>query len=175
MEDTSKGDIHYIRRDRELVLYLSGEITAPLAIALYEHLQPHANAEDIDHVHIDLSRVSYMDSTTVGTFIKIRKTFERHNGAMCLWNLSSDTRRILSGMHLLDYFEVDHDAALEKLREHVLQRISPSDKKFITDEYVLSAHQDIVEAEPALQSDFDPLITILKQRVRNRARGSSDE
>jgi hypothetical protein len=88
------------------------------------------------------------NSSTVGTFIKIRKTLERHNGAMYLWNLSAGTRRILSGMHLLDYFEVDHDAALETLREHVLQRIPPSDKKFIT---------------------------ILKQRVQDRARGSSDE
>jgi hypothetical protein len=71
-------------------------------------------------------------------------------------------------MHLLEYFHVETDEALEKLRSGVLDRIAPSEKEFITDEYVLSAHQDIVEAEPSLAEKFEPLITVLKQRIAER-------
>lgn len=160
-------------RGGELVLFLSGEVTAPLAVALYEHLRPHFEARDVDHVHIDLSQVSYIDSTTIGTFIKAHKALEGQDGTMCLWNLSTDTRRILRTMHLLDYFEVQGDPALEELRTSVMSRIPASDKDFITDEYVLSTHQDIVEAEPSLKPKFDPLITILKQRIQGRGEDSS--
>ena len=169
MSDSQRGEIHYLKRGGELILYLSGEVTAPLAVALYEHLRPHFEAEDVDHVHIVLSDVSYVDSTTIGTFIKAHKVLERHGGTMYLWNLSRPTRRILSTMHLLEYFRVDRDEALEKLRTGVLDRIAPSDKEFITDEYVLSAHQDIVEAEPSLRPKFDPLIGILKQRIAEKS------
>lgn len=168
MSAPKRGEIHYLKRGGELVLYLSGDVTAPLAVALYEHLRPHFDAGDVDHVHIDLSRVAYMDSTTIGTMIKAHKVLQNRSGSLLLWNLSSEARKILRTMHLLEYFHVETDEALEKLRSGVLDRIAPSEKEFITDEYVLSAHQDIVEAEPSLAEKFEPLITVLKQRIAER-------
>lgn len=174
MGDSQRGDIQYLKRGGELILFLSGEVTAPLAVALYEHLRPHLEAHDIDHVHIDLSRVSYVDSTTIGTFIKTHKVLTREHATLYLWNLSAETRRILSTMNLLEYFAVERDGALEELRASVLTSIPASDKDFITDEYVLEAHQDIVEAEPSLKPTFDPLITILRQRIEQHSSGRDE-
>lgn len=174
MAESQTGDILYLKRGGELILYLSGDVKASLAVSMYHRLVPHLEAGDVDHVHLDLSRVAYIDSTTIGTFIKARKMLSQADAELHLWNLSEQTTRILSTMHLLGYFDVGHTDALDELRTGVLDRIPEAEKEFITDDYVLTAHQDIVEAEPSLKETFEPLITALRQNVERKGADGAD-
>ena len=170
-----QGSVHYVRKSDELILFIEGEVTAHLAQSMYAHLAEDLDPPSFSRIYAELSEASYVDSTTIGTFIKLKKILERHEGVLILCNPSEKDKRILSDMHLLTYFTVTDSSALQALRRDVLTRISPDHKDLLSADYLLDAHRAIVQEAPHLQQEFDALIKALEaQTLAQSSSGESD-
>jgi anti-anti-sigma factor len=159
------GSVHYLRQSDDLILYVDGEITAPLAQSMYAHIAPEPDPPSFSRIFIELSRAGYIDSTTVGTFIKLKKILAQHNGVLFLCNMSEKVQRILTDMHLLSYFAVRQSDAVADLRREVLTEIPPERRDLLSAEYLLDAHNAIIGEAPELQDEFNSLIAALKTQV----------
>ncbi|MFD2680831.1 anti-sigma factor antagonist [Bacillus seohaeanensis] len=92
-------------RDKELFVSISGEIDAYTAPQLKENLQP--SAEKLNQViTVDLSGVSYMDSTGLGVFVGLFKTIKKNNGQLILSGLSERLRRLFDITGLGDIMNI---------------------------------------------------------------------
>ncbi|MFP4484947.1 MAG: STAS domain-containing protein [Spirochaetota bacterium] len=163
-----QGSVHYVRKTDELILFIAGEVTAHLAQSMYAHLAASLDPPSFRRIYAELSTTSYVDSTTIGTFIKLKKILERHEGELILCNPSAKVKRILSDMHLLAYFTVTESSALKDIRRDVLTKISPDHKDLLSSDYLLDAHRTIVQEAPHLQEEFDSLIKTLESQTQAR-------
>lgn len=168
------GSVNYVRRSDELLLFVAGEVTAALAQSMYSHLASSLETPTFSRVFVELSETSYVDSTTIGTFIKMKKVLEGHEGRLILCNLSGKVKRILSEMHLLDYFTVTDSSAVNDIRNEVLREIPPDRKDLLRADYLLEAHRAIVDEAPHLQEEFDTLITALRAQTAMEGAGDAE-
>lgn len=168
------GTIYYLRQAEDLILYIEGEITSPLAQGMFAHIEPELDPPAFSRVFAELSGASYIDSTTIGTFIKLKKILERDNGRLFICNLSPKVRRILSDMHLLSYFAVAEIRAISEIRREVLTEIAPERRDLLSAEYLLDAHKAIIQEAPHLQAEFESLIAALETQTVGQFGGSSD-
>lgn len=72
---------------------VSGEIDAYTAPRLKDVISPLANQEQVEMV-INLSGVSFMDSTGLGMLVGLFKTVKSHNGKFTILGLSHRLRRL---------------------------------------------------------------------------------
>lgn len=168
------GSVNYVRRSDELLLFVAGEVTAPLAQSMYSHLAASLETPTFSRVFVELSQTSYVDSTTIGTFIKMKKVLEPRGGRLILCNLSGKVKRILSEMHLLEYFMVTDSTAVHEIRDEVLTEIPPDRRDLLRSEYLLEAHRAIVDEAPHLQKEFETLITALRAQTEMEGPGDED-
>ncbi len=79
-------------KDNGLFVKVAGEIDAYTAPKLKETLHPSAEAEN-QEITVDLSEVSYMDSTGLGVFVGLFKTVKANGGQLYLnWIIGSITK-----------------------------------------------------------------------------------
>lgn len=160
-----EGTVHYLRRSEDLILFIAGEVTAPLAQSMFSHLATELDPPSFSRVFAEMSRTTYVDSTMIGTLIKLKKLLAPHNGSLILCNPSEKVRRILSDMHLLSYFSVADSEAIEGIRDEVLTEIPPDHKDLLRAEYLLDAHKAIVSEAPHLTTEFEMLISALRAQT----------
>ncbi|WP_188207791.1 STAS domain-containing protein [Alkalibacillus aidingensis] len=98
IDDHQEGDV--------TVLKLSGEIDAYTAPQLKEKLL--ALVEENPTVHVDLARVSYMDSTGLGVFISALKTSKEKEHALKLINLQENVYRLFNITGLNDVIDIEN-------------------------------------------------------------------
>ncbi|MDW4528998.1 anti-sigma factor antagonist [Rossellomorea marisflavi] len=92
--------------DNDIHVKVSGEIDAYTAPKLKESLQPVAEKENCQLI-VDLSDVSYMDSTGLGVFVGLFKTVKAGGGELHLVGLSDRLKRLFDITGLGDIMNID--------------------------------------------------------------------
>lgn len=93
-------------KENELLVKVAGEIDAYTAPKLKEMLQPSAETDDKD-ITVDLSEVSYMDSTGLGVFVGLFKTVKARGGQLNLVGLSDRLQRLFDITGLGDIMNIN--------------------------------------------------------------------
>lgn len=92
--------------DQELQVKLTGEIDAYTAPQLRESLLPSAEKAGMKMV-IDLSEVSYMDSTGLGVFVGLFKKMRENDGNLILIGLTERLKRLFDITGLADVMDIN--------------------------------------------------------------------
>ena len=87
---------------------IGGEIDAYTAPQIRETLSPFAVKQNI-HLTIDLTDVSYMDSTGLGVFVGLFKSIRANDGQMVLTGLSERLQRLFDITGLADIMEINSE------------------------------------------------------------------
>ncbi|MFW6387822.1 MAG: STAS domain-containing protein [bacterium] len=164
---SESGRVYYLKQRETLLLFAEGHIQALTAYSMFEHVSEVVSQNNIREVFLDLAKTEYIDSTTIGTFLKLNRHMAQNEGKTWFCNPSSAVEHILKTCHLYGYLPIIYDASLEKLRTDVLDHVPVQRKDLLTDDYVLEAHKDIVEASPQVRPQFETLLSVLEQKVRN--------
>ncbi|AGX02295.1 MULTISPECIES: anti-sigma factor antagonist [Bacillaceae] len=85
---------------------ISGEIDAYTAPKLRESLFPLSEKEAVEMV-VDLSEVSYMDSTGLGVFVGVFKNVRSNNGKFQIVGLSERLKRLFEITGLADIIDIN--------------------------------------------------------------------
>ena len=75
------------------LLYVTGDLDLAAAPTL---IQAASNSEDVDPLQIDLSEVTFLDSTGLGALITIRNDVRERGGRIELVAYSSAVQRVLT-------------------------------------------------------------------------------
>lgn len=162
------GHIYYLKQKQTLILFAEGRIQALTAYSLFEHVSDVVTQSDIREVFFDLSKTDYIDSTTIGTLLKLVRFMKRNGGKTWLCNPSDAVVEILKTCHLYGYLPIIHEERMGELKSKVLDKVPVQRKDLLTDDYVLEAHKDIVEAAPQVRDQFEILLSALEQKVHGR-------
>ncbi|PLT27953.1 anti-sigma factor antagonist [Peribacillus deserti] len=95
--------------DSKATVKVKGEIDAYTAPKLRETLFPLSEQQNV-HMVVDLSEVSYMDSTGLGVFVGLFKSVRSHDGEFRLVGLSERLRRLFDITGLADIIDINSNA-----------------------------------------------------------------
>ena len=93
-------------KENELLVKVAGEIDAYTAPKLKETLHPSAEVDN-QNITVDLSDVTYMDSTGLGVFVGLFKTVSARGGQLKLVGLSDRLQRLFDITGLGDIMNID--------------------------------------------------------------------
>lgn len=95
-------------KENEMIVNVkvSGEIDAYTAPKLRENLFPLSSKEKVE-MTVDLSDVSYMDSTGLGVFVGVFKNVRSHNGEFKIVGLSERLIRLFEITGLSDIININ--------------------------------------------------------------------
>lgn len=94
---------------QQTTITLTGEIDAYTAPKLRETAFPYTE-QDGTSLIIDLSGVTYMDSTGLGVFVGLFKSLNANNGTMQLVGLSDRLKRLFDITGLADIMNINSEA-----------------------------------------------------------------
>lgn len=159
------GHVYYLKQKGVLILFAEGHIQALTAYSMFEHVSEVVSQNNISEVFLDLSRTDYIDSTTIGTMLKLNRHMSALGGGSWFCNPSDEVVTILKSCHLYNYLPVIFEESLSALRSEVLDHVPLQRKDLLTDDYVLEAHKDIVDASPQVRPQFEALLNVLEHKV----------
>lgn len=163
MGSNGEYPVVFLHHRESLIVFFRGSVTANHSYALYQQLEEWLEEKPVPKVFLDLHQAAYIDSTTVGTLIRIHK-FQRARAASCvLTNLSEPVREILSQMKLINYFDVAEDPDVRELEDDVMGQIPVERRDKVSSEFVLDTHHDIVNIVPELRREFETLFKALEE------------
>lgn len=157
--------LYFWRGDDELVLFVGGRVTATEAYTLYHHLESWLTDHPEGTVYLDLDGTRYIDSTTIGTFIRLHKQRLERGGALYLCNLSHQVAEVIRQTKLTRYFRIIENASLREFDQSVLRALPTHADTSLDASFVLDAHNDICAVRPELESTFSGLLTVLRAQV----------
>lgn len=158
---SSDTGIYFWDSDNGLVIIVTGRITAAEAYSLHSHVESWIEKHNGCSVFVDLDHTEYVDSTTIGTLIRLHKKQKLLNGRLVLCNLSEPVRKILEQSKLLRYFRIISEEKLRHLEQDAFRRLPMRSKEDMDRSFVLDAHNNICEIVPELRGEFDMLIRVL--------------
>ncbi|MEK4027070.1 MULTISPECIES: anti-sigma factor antagonist [Bacillaceae] len=94
--------------EQQITVRITGEIDAYTAPKLRETVFPYTEKEKANIV-IDLSEVSYMDSTGLGVFVGLFKSLNANGGTLQLIGLSERLRRLFDITGLADIMNINSE------------------------------------------------------------------
>ncbi|MBB2483476.1 anti-sigma factor antagonist [Bacillus sp. APMAM] len=95
--------------DNQVQMDVNGEIDAYTAPKLREALKPFEGKKSI-HVIVDLSDVTYMDSTGLGVFVGLFKLLRENEGSLKLIGLSPRLKRLFQITGLAEIMDINTEA-----------------------------------------------------------------
>ncbi|WP_042352491.1 anti-sigma factor antagonist [Bacillus massiliigorillae] len=101
-----KIDVNDMKQNVEV--FIKGEIDAYTAPELKETLEQVAGRQQVS-ILVDLSDVSYMDSTGLGLFVGIFKQVRANNGKFKLVGLSARLKRLFDITGLTEIIDITSD------------------------------------------------------------------
>lgn len=101
-------NISVMEHDRSVEVKVSGEIDAYTAPDLREALFPLSDKEQVRMV-VDLTEVSYMDSTGLGVFVGIFKNIRSKSGELRLIGLSGRLKRLFEITGLAEIMDINSE------------------------------------------------------------------
>ncbi|MEM5947442.1 STAS domain-containing protein [Spirochaetia bacterium 38H-sp] len=157
--------IQYILEDEELIFFLPKTIRAQDAYSMYKYAEKLLQEKQPRMLLVDLSSTEYMDSTTIGTFLKLRSWMKAHGGSFFIANINKESARILREMHLYDYFNHFTNDLLAQIKKHVCNNLPQIDKNKLAAWYIKDAHECLIKAAPQLKESFLPLLKALQSKI----------
>jgi len=101
-----KENIEQHQNEKDVFVHVSGEIDAYTAPKLREELFPLTEKEGVEMV-VNLSEVSYMDSTGLGVFVGVFKNVRANNGKFQIVGLSDRLKRLFEITGLADIIDIN--------------------------------------------------------------------
>ncbi len=157
----SDAGVYFWDGTNELVLIVCGRITASEAYSLYHHVAAWLDKHPGSSVFVDLDHTNYVDSTTIGTFIKLHKKQRSAGQHMYLCNLSDPVAHIINQTKLTRYFSIIEDERLRSLENDAFKSVPYRPKEDMDSSFVLDAHNNICEIVPELRQKFATLLEVL--------------
>lgn len=153
------------RDDDHLFLIVRGRITAAEAYAVYQEVHPWLHDHPQGTLFIDLDQTDYVDSTTIGTLVRLKKECGAGGGELVLTNPSDAVDEILSKMKLRRYFHVATNGAVREAERNAVARAIQAAPTTVSARFVLDAHNDICTASPEMRETFAALLSVLESQV----------
>jgi anti-sigma B factor antagonist len=101
-----------IRRESEaLLLQYAGELTLEITGDLKRRLDGELDSGEVKTVVIDLSEVSFMDSSGIGFLVSVNTRMRSSGKAFFLYKLSPAVEKTLGLVQLLQFFQILSDEA----------------------------------------------------------------
>ena len=97
------------KTDNQVRIEVNGEIDAYTAPKLKESLKPFEDKKSI-HMMVDLSEVTYMDSTGLGVFVGLFKLLRENEGSLKLIGLSPRLKRLFQITGLAEIMDINTEA-----------------------------------------------------------------
>jgi len=160
--------IYYLKKGRDLFIYLSGSITAQFSYSLFEYIKPHLEQSNIERMWIDMSKTHYIDSTTIGALIKLHKYMKDSHREAILCNCTDEVLDILYKTHLGNYLKIVERPELKKIEDKIHQKITIEKRSDVPEEFVLDTHHNLVNAAPELKEQFNTLFQVLEAQIKNK-------
>ncbi|HLO10865.1 MAG TPA: anti-sigma factor antagonist [Pseudoneobacillus sp.] len=91
--------------EKDIHVYVSGEIDVYTAPKLKEKMLPLSEKEEVVLI-VDLTSVSYMDSTGLGVIVGVFKSVRKHNGHFQLKGLSDRLTKLFKITGLADIMDI---------------------------------------------------------------------
>jgi len=99
-----------IKRESDaLLLQYVGEITLEITGDLKRRLDAELEGDDVKAVVIDLSEVTFMDSSGIGFLVSVNTRMRSSGRAFFLYKLSKPVEKTLGLVQLLQFFEILSD------------------------------------------------------------------
>jgi len=99
--------------DQKILVKIIGEIDAYTAPKLRSSFQPLLDTRKTINIIVDLSEVSYMDSTGLGVFVGIYKWIQENQGSLRLTGLPSRLKRLFDITGLVNILEISELEVVE--------------------------------------------------------------
>lgn len=100
-------NIEYIKEEGKDILFLNGEVDAFTAASLKEKLLE-ITEKGQNVIVLDMSHISYMDSTGIGVIIAGYKSASRNEGALIVRGLTARIKRLFDITGLSEIVEVQN-------------------------------------------------------------------
>lgn len=110
--------IHFKEDGEKLCGFVEGEIDTYTASALRGELEAVKITEGME-IHLDLSKVNYLDSTGLGIFIFFYKKVLREKGKVKLVGLSKRLQRLFEITGLSELMDIETDKKVELSNEGI--------------------------------------------------------
>ncbi|MEX2444421.1 MAG: STAS domain-containing protein [Alkalispirochaeta sp.] len=159
----SDAGMYFWCNDEELFLFITGRVTAAEAYSMYRHVEEWTHEHPQSSVFVDLDNTTYIDSTTIGTLIRLHKQQRADGGTLALCNLSEAVANVIDKTKLTNYFDIIEDEDLHQIEQDYLKQMPRHRGRDVDSSFVLDAHNDICRVRPELKPKFDGLISALKQ------------
>lgn len=105
MTDRSVLTVVVTEEAGQVVAHVTGEIDLATCEHLRDAIEPHLGPRQ--RIVLDLSGVSFMDSTCLGVLMQARTTLTADGGSLILRNPSKAARRLLSASGTADLFDAE--------------------------------------------------------------------
>lgn len=99
-------EIHPQFHDGTATLALEGKFTFDCHVAFKEAAYPLLDRPDVKAIHLNLSAVSYMDSSSLGMLLLLREKAETHHKKVRLERPSPNVMAILKAVQFGKLFEI---------------------------------------------------------------------
>lgn len=162
---SSDTGVYFWQEDDKLILFVSGRVTANEAYDIYQQLEGWMRDHTESTLVVDMDHTSYIDSTTIGTLIKLHKTQKAADGEFYLCNLSEPVYDVIHKTKLDRYFTILENETLHEIEESARSRMPLHSGRDLNAAFVLDAHNDILEVAPEMRSKFEGLIAVLREQV----------
>lgn len=161
-----QNEIYYLEKDNQLYIKASGHITANICFGLRQKVFARIEHQpEIKAIYTDLSQCEYMDSTFMGLLIGFnKKLFNHYHKKLCVIHPSKESLEHLADLGLdkiLTYCKVEVQFP-EKM-----DLISQKDN--LPPEFILKAHEDLIEISDENKSRFKLVKDILSKKFKGKS------
>lgn len=105
MTDSATFTVDVTEEADQVIAHVRGEIDLSTCERLRDAIEPHLGPRQ--HIILDLSEVSFMDSSCLGVLLRARTTLTSDGGSLILRNPSKAARRLLSALGTTDLFDAE--------------------------------------------------------------------
>jgi len=105
-------------KDGVCIFHYSGELTLEVIDRLKEEMWGHLESHGCETVVMDLSDISFLDSSGIGFLVHLNNQRREENKGFYLYRPSQQVRKSLNLVRLFEYFQVlEKETDLDRLRE----------------------------------------------------------
>ncbi|MFW5694667.1 MAG: STAS domain-containing protein [Alkalispirochaeta sp.] len=165
----SDAGMYFWCNDDELFLFIRGRVTATEAYSMYRHVEEWTRVHQESSVFVDLDNATYIDSTTIGTLIRLHKQQRAHGGSLVICNPSDAVANVIEKTKLSNYFTIIEDEELHAVEKDYLETMPRHHGTDVDSSFVLDAHNDICRVRPELTPKFQGLISELKRHGSSKS------
>lgn len=160
-------DINFIKRQKELIIFLEARTTYMEAYSLLQFLEPMIDESQVQVVFMEMSRVDYLDSTAIGTLFKLNSLLNKAEGTLYLCNVPDKIQEILDNMHLAHLFPRLTVEDLVEMRDKALDHVPTANRDELSKQFLLDVHQGMIDAAPELKKQFEDLFAVILHELES--------